>query len=39
MADHENVAFIEQLFYRQIKDLTLRTRADAFDLQHSDAWL
>lgn len=30
--------FIENLFYKQIKDMTKKT-ADSFDLQHSDAWL
>ncbi len=30
--------FIEDLFYKQVKSLTMKT-ADTFDLQHSDAWL
>jgi len=29
--------FIEELFYKQIKELTKRT-ADSFDVQHSDSW-
>jgi len=29
---------IEDLFYKQIRDLTKRT-VDSFDIQHSDAWL
>jgi len=31
---------IKELFYQQIKDLTLRTcKADTFDFQFSDRWL
>jgi len=37
MNEHKNVAFIEQLFYEQIK--TLSTANDSFEIQHSDAWI
>jgi len=30
--------FIENLFYKQVKNLTMKTM-DTFDMQHSDAWL
>jgi len=30
---------IKDLFYKQIKRLTLRTNADLFDMQFSDRWL
>lgn len=30
---------IEILFYKQIKDLTLKTKIKSFDFQFSDGWL
>jgi len=30
---------IKELFYRQIKDLTLATKVKSFDIQFSDRWL
>jgi len=30
--------FIEELFYKQISNLTKKT-TNSFDMQHSDAWL
>lgn len=30
---------IKRLFYEQIKALTLKVKADSFDLQFSDEWL
>jgi hypothetical protein len=36
MPPHENHTFIEQLFFQQMKRVTL---ADSFDVQHSDAWM
>ena len=37
MEDHKNIAFIEQLFYEQIKALS--TAKGRLDVQHSDAWM
>lgn len=37
MDEHKNVAFIEQLFYEQIKALSAAN--DSFDAQHGDAWM
>ena len=35
-----SLSTIKELFYRQIKELTLRTcKADTFDIQFSDRWL
>lgn len=31
--------FIEQLFYKQIKDLTLKTAEQSYDYQFSDGWI
>ncbi len=39
MRDHENHHFIEELFYRQVRALSLQGHADVFDLQFSDGWL
>lgn len=30
---------IEKLFYRQIRDLTLSTKTESFDMQFSDRWI
>ena len=30
---------IKELFYRQIKDLTLSSKLNSFDFQFSDGWL
>ena len=30
---------IEELFYKQIKDLTLKKKMGSFDIQFSDRWL
>ena len=30
---------IKELFYKQIKDITLRTKAESFDYQFSGRWL
>jgi hypothetical protein len=29
---------IKKLFYKQIRDLTLRSKTESFDLQFSDKW-
>lgn len=38
MESHKNVAFIEELFYKQIRNLTHKN-IDSFEVQHSDVWL
>lgn len=38
MALHTDHAFIENLFFQQMKRLSLDTR-NSFELQFSDAWL
>lgn len=30
---------IKELFYKQIRELTLKTSIDSFDFQFSDMWL
>ena len=35
----EDPQLIKALFYKQIRDLTLRTKRDTFDFQFSGAWL
>jgi len=30
---------IKEIFYKQIRELTLRTRAESFDYQFSGKWL
>ena len=38
--NHENPDFIRELFYQQIKTLTLRDKGvSTFDIQFSDRWL
>jgi len=39
MESHKDVAFIEQLFYNQIKNVTQRQLAKSFEKQHSDVWI
>lgn len=34
----ESTKFIEQLFFNQIKDLTLKSAANSFDYQFSGEW-
>lgn len=38
MRAHEDHAFIEDLFYRQMRRLTIEATR-SFDLQFSDAWI
>jgi len=30
---------IRELFYKQIRDMTLKTKMESFDMQFSDRWL
>ncbi len=30
---------IKELFYKQIRDLTMKTKMESFDVQFSDRWL